>query len=78
MHDRLNTRQLLCKMNIFENNHCLYYLNENEIDTTLHALIECPSTALLWREIELWLRLNIGTHIKLSNKEKNLGISREK
>ena len=35
VHDRLNIRQLLCKMNIFENNLCLYCLNE--IDTTLHA-----------------------------------------
>ena len=73
MHDRLNTRQLLYKMNIFENNFCLYCLNENEIDTTLHALIECPSTALLWREIEVWLRLNVDAHIKLSNKEKIFG-----
>ena len=68
MHDRLNTRQLLCKMNIFENNLCLYCLTE--IDTTLHALIDCPSTALLWREIEIWLRRNIDTHTKISNKEK--------
>ena len=47
MHDRLNTRQLLYKMNIFENNFCLYCLNKNEIDTTLHALIECPSTVII-------------------------------
>ena len=54
-------------MNIFDNNLCLYCLHE--IDTTLHALIECPSTASLWREVEIWLRLNIDTHIKISNKE---------
>ena len=72
LHDRLNTRQLLCKMKIFDCNYSLYCLTE--IDTTAHALIDCPFTALLiWRDIELWLRGNVDTHIKISNKEKIFG-----
>ena len=71
LHDRLNTRQLLCKMKIFDCYYCLYCLTE--IDTTAHALIDCPFTALLWRDIELWLRGNVDTHIKILNKEKIFG-----
>ena len=72
LHDRLNTRQLLHKMKIFNTNECLYC--KNQIDTTIHALIECPETANLWRQAELWLREHIDRHIKISNKEKIFGI----
>ena len=72
LHDRLNTRQLLHKMNIFNTNGCLYC--KHEIDTTIHALIECPESANLWRQAEVWLREHIGRHIKISNKEKIFGL----
>ena len=71
LHDISNTRQSLRKMKIFDGNECLYC--KNKIDTTTHALIECPYTALLWREVELWFRGNVDTHFKISDKEKIFG-----
>ena len=76
LHDRLNTRQLLHKMKILNSNECLYC--KKQIDTTVHALLECPETANLWRHIELWLSEHIDRNIKISDKEKIFGISGKK
>ena len=71
LHDRLNTRQLLYKMKVLDSEQCIYC--KNVIDTTIHALIECPCVAILWRQVELWLRENVENTIKLSEKEKIWG-----
>ena len=57
LHNRLNTRQLLHKMKILNTNECIYC--KEQIDTTVHVLLECPETANLWRHAELWLREHI-------------------
>ena len=36
----------------------------------INALIECPYTVDLWRQIELWLRTNINRNIKIFKREK--------
>ena len=76
LHVRLNTRQLLHKMKISDTNECIFC--KNQIDTTVHALIECPETANIWRHGELWLRQHINRSIKISDKEKIFGISGNK
>ena len=73
LHNRLNTRQLLCKMNILSTNECLYC--KNQIDSAVHALLESPVIAKLWRQVELWLRANLEQIINISDKEKVFGIT---
>ena len=70
LHNRLNTKQLLFKMKISDSEDCP--------DTTLHALINCPISAQLWRCVELWLRANVNKGIKISDKEKILGFLEDK
>ena len=45
LHNRLNTRKLLCKMEILDSDICLYC--GNVVDSETHALIDCPQTAQL-------------------------------
>ena len=52
LHDRLNTRILLCKMKTKSNDKCIYC--KDEIDTTIHALLDCPYTATLLRNVDVW------------------------
>ena len=59
-------------MKITSNDKCIYC--NDKIDTTIHALLECPYTAQLWRNGEIWLRKNVEATIKLSEKEKIFGI----
>ena len=47
LHNRLNTKQLLFKMKISDSEECPYCVNIP--DSTLHALINCPISAQLWR-----------------------------
>ena len=72
LHVRLNTRQLLHKMRILDTKECIYC--KNVVDTTVHALLECPESANIWRQVELWLRQHINRSIKISDKEKIFGI----
>ena len=72
LHNRLNTPQLLCKMSIVNSDKCLYC--KDTVDSAIHALIDCPYTAQLWRDLELWLRLNVYNSIKISDKEKIFGV----
>ena len=76
LHNRLNTKQLLFKMKISDSEDCPFYLNTP--DTTLHALINWPISAQLWRRVELWLRANVNKSIKITDKEKILGFLEEK
>ena len=76
LHNRMNTKKLLFKMNISDSENCTFCLNTP--DTTLHALIDCPMSAQLWRRMELWLRENVNKGIKISDKEKILGYVDEK
>ena len=71
LHNRLNTRYLLYKMKNLNTNECVYC--KNQIETTVHALLECPETTNLWRQVELWLREHVEQSIKISDKEKILG-----
>ena len=63
-------------MKILNSNECLYC--KKQIDTTVHALLECPETANLWRHVELWFREHLDRNIKISDKEKIFGISGKK
>ena len=67
LHNRLNTKQLAFKMKISDSEECPFCLNIP--DTTLHALINCPISAQLWRCVELWLRANANKSIKISDKD---------
>ena len=71
LHNRLNTRNLLHKMRILNTNECVYC--KNQIDTVIHALLECPETTNLWRQVELRLREQVEQSIKISDKEKIFG-----
>ena len=73
LHNRLNTRQLLCKINILSTHECLYC--KNQIDSTVHALLECPVKANLWGQVELWLRTHLEQNINIFDKEKVFGIT---
>ena len=54
-------------MKILDNGNCIYC---KDSDSTIHALLECPYTAHLWRHVVLCLRRNVDTTIKISDKEK--------
>ena len=58
-------------MKISNTNECLYC--NHQIDTTVHALLECPETTNLWRQVELWLREQVDQGINDSDKEKIFG-----
>ena len=63
-------------MKISDSENCPFCVNTP--DTTLHALIDCPISAQLWRRVELWLRANVNKCIKISDKEKILGYLEDK
>ena len=54
---------------IVKTDKCLYC--KKILDSTFHALIGCPFTAELWRQIELWLQTDIDRNIKSSEIETN-------
>ena len=58
-------------MRILSTNECVYC--KNQTDTISHALLECPETTNLWRQVELWLREHVEQSIKISDKEKIFG-----
>ena len=58
-------------MNILDSDRCLYC--KNAVDSLTRALIDCPHTAQLWREIEIWFRSNIHHTVRLSDREKIFG-----
>ena len=46
---------------------------ENTLDSTFHALIDCPYTAESWRQIEFWLQTTLDMNINISEKETTFG-----
>ena len=50
-----------------ESDACLYC---KEIDTQVHALLHCPSTIQLWRNVKRWIRKDIQPHYKMCDWDK--------
>ena len=45
---------------------------DNAYITKTKSVIDCPNTAELWRQIELWLSTVINRNINIAGKEKNI------
>ena len=50
---------------------CVYSKAPSE--TIIHAFIECPDAAYIWKEVEHWLRTLVDPGIKISDVEKIFG-----
>ena len=48
----------------------IYIYCKDEIVSTIQALLDCPYTAHLWRNVEIRLRKNVEPTIKISEKQK--------
>ena len=51
-HNRVETRYILYRMNITEDENCTYC---QQIETNVHALIICERSQRFWRDIKLYL-----------------------
>ena len=48
----------------------VYIYGKSKVNSKMHVLIEGSNTAQLLRNMEIWLRNNIDTTIKISEKER--------
>ena len=70
LHRRIVNNQLLHKMKIIEDPHCLFC---NHIETIEHIYLECPNAIYIWHEVEKWIRSIQYPHFKISDIEKIFG-----
>ena len=72
---RVLTNKTLFTMNLVPDPYCKYY---SEIKSDVHAFVECRQIARLWRQVEMWLRIeHVDRHAKITDLKGPLGQKKE-